>query len=138
VYPNWFETFLEGLALDMWRNAVTAEQTTLEVDFLTDHLQLRSGMNVLDVPCGTGRHAIELARRGMRTTGVDLSSGFLEGAHQNAPEIEWVQSDMRAPPWKSHFDAAYCWGNSFGYSGLELLAAFGDLNATNMRSAPRI
>jgi cyclopropane fatty-acyl-phospholipid synthase-like methyltransferase len=115
VYPNWFETFFEGLALDVWRGAVTPEQTEREANFLADHLQLQSGMSVLDVPCGNGRLAIELARHDIRMTGVDISAGFLEEARRNAPEIEWLQSDMRKLPWTCRFDSAYCWGNSFGY-----------------------
>jgi cyclopropane fatty-acyl-phospholipid synthase-like methyltransferase len=113
--PNWFETFFEGLALDMWRGAMMPEQTAREVRFLADHLELQPEMCVLDVPCGNGRHAIELARQGVRMTGVDISAGFLEEARRNAPEVEWVQSDMRNIPSSSRFDAAYCWGNSFGY-----------------------
>jgi SAM-dependent methyltransferase len=115
VYPNWFETFFEGLALDVWRGAVTPAQTGREANFLKDRLQLQCGMNALDVPCGNGRHAIELARHGIRMTGVDISSGFLAEARENAHEIEWVQSDMRNLPWEHRFDAAYCWGNSFAY-----------------------
>jgi len=115
VYPNWFETFFEGLALDMWRGAVTPEQSAREADFLASRLELEPGLTVLDVPCGNGRHAIELARRGIRMTGVDISVGFLDEARRNAPEIEWIQSDMRKLPWRCRFDAAYCWGNSFGY-----------------------
>ncbi len=115
MYPNWFETFFEGLALDMWRGAVTAGQTLCEADFLTEQLALQPGMSALDVPCGYGRHAVELARRGIAMTGVDISTGFLEEAHTRAPAIEWVQSDMRRLPWIARFDAAYCCGNSFGY-----------------------
>jgi SAM-dependent methyltransferase len=115
VNPNWFETFFEGLALDMWRGAVTPEQTAREAQFLVEYLQLQPGTSALDVPCGNGRHAIELARQGVRMTGVDISADFLEEARRNAPEVEWVQRDMRNLPWTSRFDAAYCWGNSFGY-----------------------
>jgi SAM-dependent methyltransferase len=115
VYPNWFETFFEGLALDMWRGAVTPEQTVREADFLANRLQLRPGMSVLDVPCGNGRHARELRQRGIRMTGLDLSTGFLDEARSRDPEIEWVHGDMRRIPWTGRFDAAYCWGNSFGY-----------------------
>jgi cyclopropane fatty-acyl-phospholipid synthase-like methyltransferase len=115
LYPNWFETFFEGLALDVWRGAVTPEQTTREADFLIRTLELRAGMSALDVPCGNGRHAVELARRGVRTTGVDISAGFLAEARASAPEVEWIQGDMRNLPWSGRFDAAYCWGNSFGY-----------------------
>ena len=71
--PNWFETFFEGLALDMWRGACTPEQTAREADFLTDRLELQPGMTVLDVPCGNGRHTIELAQRhGERLRFADL------------------------------------------------------------------
>jgi cyclopropane fatty-acyl-phospholipid synthase-like methyltransferase len=115
VNPNWFETFFAGLALDMWRGAMTPEMTAREAGFLAARLELRPGMRVLDVPCGNGRLAIELARGGATVTGVDLSEGFLAEARGKAPEVEWVQSDMRDLPWRTRFDAAYCWGNSFGY-----------------------
>jgi cyclopropane fatty-acyl-phospholipid synthase-like methyltransferase len=115
VYPNWFETFFEGLALDMWRGACTPEQTAREADFLASRLELQPGMAVLDVPCGNGRHAVELALRGVRMTGVDLSAGFLDEARRNGPDMEWVHGDMRKLPWSDRFEAAYCWGNSFGY-----------------------
>lgn len=115
MYPNWFETFFEGLALELWREATTPEQTAREAAFLLRQLQLLPGMAALDVPCGNGRHAVELARRGIRMTGVDLSAGFLEEARQSAPEIEWVHRDMRNLPGACRYDAAYCWGNSFGY-----------------------
>ena len=59
--PNWFETFFDGLALDMWRGAITPEITAREVDFLAERLALQPGMSVLDVPCGNGRHARALA-----------------------------------------------------------------------------
>jgi len=115
VYPNWFETFFEGLALDMLRGAMTPEQTAREANFLAERLELVPGMSVLDVPSGNGRLAIELARRGVRMTGVDISRGFLDEARGKAPEIEWIEGDMRKLPWSGRFDAAYCWGNSFGY-----------------------
>ncbi len=115
MYPNWFETFFEGLALDMWRAAIPAEVTAREAAFLFERLRLEAGMAVVDVPCGNGRHAIDLARRGVRMTGVDISHGFHEEARERAPGVEWVLGDMRTLPWRSRFDAAYCWGNSFAY-----------------------
>jgi SAM-dependent methyltransferase len=115
VNPNWFETFFEGLAVDLWRSAITPEQTAREVAFLQRHLGLRPGMRALDVPCGSGRHAIGLAGAGVRMTGVDISAAFLAHASTGTADVEWVQSDMRALPWTARFDAAYCWGNSFAY-----------------------
>ena len=113
--PNWFETFFDGLAAEMWRGAITPEQTLKEAAFLERHLGLRPGQHVLDVPCGSGRHAIALSKRGIRMTGVDLSADLLAHARAGEPEVEWVSSDMRRLPWHARFDAAYCWGNSFAY-----------------------
>jgi len=48
-----------------------------EVDFIIDELRLPPSSRILDIGCGTGRHAVELARRGYKVTGVDISSGML-------------------------------------------------------------
>jgi SAM-dependent methyltransferase len=115
MQTNWYETFFHGVALDMWRNAVTPQQTRADADFLETELALKVGAKVLDVPCGSGRHAIELARRGYALTGVDLAAEFIDEASGAAPEIEWRLSDMRNLPRGPEFDAAFCFGNSFGY-----------------------
>ena len=49
---------------------------------------------VLDAGCGTGRVAIELARRGITTLGVDVDPSMLAQARQRAPELEWVRADL--------------------------------------------
>ena len=135
--PNWFETFFEGLALDMWRGVMTPELTAREAEFLAAHLELQPGMAALDVPCGNGRLAIELAQRGVRMTGVDLSSGFLDEASRRAPETEWIRADMRTLPWPSRFDAAYCWGNSFAYFDHPNCLRFFEAIASTLKPAGR-
>ena len=57
---------------------------------------------VLDAGCGTGRVAIELARRGYPTVGVDVDASMLATAGAKAPELEWVDADLDA----SHSDGA--------------------------------
>jgi SAM-dependent methyltransferase len=52
------------------------------------------GHSVLDAGCGTGRVAIELARRGYAVVGVDLDPGMLEVARRNAPQLEWYEGDI--------------------------------------------
>lgn len=52
--------------------------------------------SVLDAGCGTGRVAIELARRGMAVLGVDLDPAMLAVAHRKAPDLRWVQADLAA------------------------------------------
>ncbi len=50
--------------------------------------------SVLDAGCGTGRVAIELARRGITAVGVDLDGEMLGGARAKAPELEWHLDDL--------------------------------------------
>ena len=125
---NWYEGFFRGIVLDMWRKAVPPEQSRAEVDFLERHLRLRSGARVLDVPCGSGRHAIELASRGCQVTGVDLSEESIQEARRlttaGGLTAEWRRGDMRDLPWISEFDAAFCFGNSFGYLEPDGMRAF--------------
>ena len=52
--------------------------------------------SVLDAGCGTGRVAIELARRGLEVVGIDRDHEFLRAARQKAPHITWHEADLRA------------------------------------------
>jgi SAM-dependent methyltransferase len=117
--PDWFETFFSGLAVEFWKAAVPDSATAEDADFLWKNLRLFPGSRVLDVPCGHGRHALALAARGCAVTGVDISPEFLDAARESARErklsVLWQLSDMRELPWKGEFDAAFCFGNSFGY-----------------------
>jgi SAM-dependent methyltransferase len=88
--------------------------TDAEVDFLEKELALPVGALILDVGCGPGRHALELARRGYHTTGIDISAGFIDVAdmcarHDNLPATFRV-ADARDLPFPSLplFDAAIC------------------------------
>jgi SAM-dependent methyltransferase len=82
-------------------------------------LKLAPGARVLDVPCGAGRLTLPLAERGCATTGVDISNEFVDAARGDANarglSASFVQADMRSLPRRAVFDAAFCFGNSFGY-----------------------
>jgi len=95
---NWYEQFFRGLALEFWRNAVSAEQTAAEADFIEGELGLTIASRVLDIPCGNGRHSIELAKRGHIMTGIDLCDEFLTEARQafaqNGVQIDFVSGNM--------------------------------------------
>jgi len=119
MQANWYENFFYGVALDLWRKAVTVEQTRAEADFLVKTLHPDSGARLLDVPCGNGRHSLELAARAYRMTGVDIADEFISEARDRAAaaglNVEWLLGDMRLLPWQAEFDGAFCLGNSFGY-----------------------
>src|SRR5512136_1188758 len=91
-----WERFFDGHAPVYMDNSFT-NSTINEVDFLVKELRLKPSATILDVGCGTGRHAIELARRGFAVTGVDLSSGMLAEARKSAKKakvaVTWVHAN---------------------------------------------
>ena len=117
--PDWWNGFFDGLMAEFWQAVIPPEATAAEAAFLEKALRLAPGARVLDVPCGHGRHALELARRGYRVSGVDLSADLLGAARissaREGAAVEWVSGDMRDLPWTGVFDGAYCAGNAFGY-----------------------
>lgn len=74
---------------------------------------------MLDIPCGAGRHAVPLSELGYAVTGLDISAQFLSEARRYAQErevsVDWRLGDMRTVAIEGEFDAALCFGNSFGY-----------------------
>jgi len=76
--------------------AASGEPVHGEAD-LVDAL-LAPGSAVLDAGCGTGRVAVELARRGHRVVGVDLDASMLAQARAAAPDLTWVQGDLLDVP----------------------------------------
>jgi SAM-dependent methyltransferase len=119
VNPNWHLEFFTGVALDLWRNVIPPEMTEGEVLFLESELHLKPGDQVMDIACGEGRHALALARKRYQVTGVDTSreSIFNVRAASEREQLpaNWVEADMCELPRDGRFDAAYCFGNSFGY-----------------------
>jgi SAM-dependent methyltransferase len=120
---EWWEDFFSGIVLDLWKKVYSDSSTRAEADFILKTLQVSDGAALLDVPCGEGRLARELASRGYAVTGVDISPDFLQEARSRAVEegldIRWEQNDMRNLPWQHEFDGAFCFGGSFGYFGDE-------------------
>lgn len=106
-----WETFFDLHAPIYEENDFT-KNTVREVDFLLEELDLPRGCSILDVGCGTGRHSIELAKRGYAVTGLDLSSGMLARAAAAAKaanvQVDWVHSDATRFSFAGRFDAAIC------------------------------
>jgi len=129
VHEEWFEDDgfweeMRGLMFDSRR----LEGTPTEVDRIQALLELKPGAAVLDMPCGFGRHSLELARRGHAVTGVDLSPSYqahLVGAVADAEaevgvgalpgSVEAVRADMREFRRPGAYDAALNLYSSFGY-----------------------
>ena len=119
VDPQWYAGFFDREWLEMREEVTPPERTQREVDFALEALAPPSGARLLDVACGHGRHSLELARRGFRVTGIDLSEPSLALAREAAAaeelDVELVHSDMREIPFRDEFDAAINLFTSFGY-----------------------
>ena len=114
IPSNWYQNFFHGLALDLWRKALPPEHTKAESGFLVQALQCGAGSHLLDVPCGNGRLSRELASRGYRVTGVDISEEFIEEASAMAasalnPPADAGGTDVmkQAPPALSKLKALF-------------------------------
>ncbi|MDQ2588071.1 class I SAM-dependent methyltransferase [Saccharothrix yanglingensis] len=123
---TWYVDFFTELPNEFWRRVVPPEVTVEEIDFVEERLGLAPRSRVLDVPCGSGRHSLELARRGHRVTGVDLSAEAIGHARRSSAglDVEFIRADMREVPQDDGFDAVVCLGNSFGYLELGDLREF--------------
>jgi SAM-dependent methyltransferase len=82
---HWFEDVADHLGSAYLRYSFT-KGTRQEIDHLVPALELAPGMRVLDVGCGPGRHAHELAQRGIEVHGIDVSHRFVELATAHAPD----------------------------------------------------
>jgi SAM-dependent methyltransferase len=116
---SWYTDFFTELPNTFWRAAVPPEATAAEIEFLIRAAGLRPGARVLDVACGSGRHAIPLAARGQRVTGLDVSTEAIGFAAATAAAaglaLDLRVGDMRALPTDVRADLAICMGNAFGY-----------------------
>jgi 2-polyprenyl-3-methyl-5-hydroxy-6-metoxy-1,4-benzoquinol methylase len=106
---QWYESLFENYALK-YDNEIFTRGTLGECDFLEQEFKFNKSLKILDVGCGTGRHDIELTKRGYQVTGIDLSESQLQRAREKAAEnglaIDFRQADARNLPFKAEFDAA--------------------------------
>jgi SAM-dependent methyltransferase len=112
----WYTDFFTELPNTFWRGAVPPEQTAAEIDFVLDVTGVEPGARVLDVPCGSGRHSVELARRGYDVTGLDISAEAMTHARKSTVDVDWRLADITdLARQRLSGDLAICMGNSFGY-----------------------
>lgn len=106
---SWYEILFENYAEKYDKESFT-QGTKGECDFIEQELGSDKSLKILDVGCGTGRHAIELAKRGYDMTGIDLSERQIEKAREKAREqnleVGFQQQDARDLPFDGKFDVA--------------------------------
>ena len=106
---QWYVSLFENYGKTYDRESFT-QGTIGECDFIEKELNFNKSLKILDVGCGTGRHSIELSKRGYSVTGVDLSESQLACAREKASKdnlkIEFLKHDARNLPFDNEFDAA--------------------------------
>ncbi|MBN1871843.1 MAG: class I SAM-dependent methyltransferase, partial [Candidatus Omnitrophica bacterium] len=106
---QWYESLFENYA-KKYDQECFVQGTIGECDFIEEEIDRDKSLRIIDIGCGTGRHSIELAKRGYNITGIDLSESQLKWAREKAKEqdveIVFERHDARDLPFKAEFDLA--------------------------------
>jgi 2-polyprenyl-3-methyl-5-hydroxy-6-metoxy-1,4-benzoquinol methylase len=104
---QWYEELFTNYANKYEKENFT-QGTLGEVDFLEIEINKDKNCKILDIGCGTGRHAIELAKRGYNVTGIDLSESMIEKAREKARfsglDVDFQVADARNLPFEDQFN----------------------------------
>jgi len=104
---QWYEELFENYGIK-YDNESFAQGTAGECDFIEKEIEYNKMTKILDIGCGTGRHSIELAKRGYTVVGIDLSESLLQRAKEKAAEqnqqIIFQKHDARNLPFFHEFD----------------------------------
>lgn len=115
----WYEEWFNRDEYDLVYQNRDEEEAEALIDLVERVARPAPGDALLDVGCGRGRHALSLARRGYRVTGVDLSERALEKARRHAARkglyIRFIQGDMRDAVCTACFDGVVNLFTAFGY-----------------------
>lgn len=106
---QWYEKLFENYG-ETYDKEVFTQGSMGECDFIEKELNHDKSLSILDVGCGTGRHSIELTKRGYRLTGIDFSDAQLNKAKEKAKmenlNIDFLNHDARNLPFANQFDVA--------------------------------
>jgi len=112
-------SFFEGLYKHAWKQIIPPALTLAEVDLIEELSAAINTSKILDMMCGYGRHALELARRGGQVTAIDNLQEYIDEIKLKASEqnldITAIQSDILQVKLDELYDAAICMGNSFSF-----------------------
>jgi SAM-dependent methyltransferase len=113
------DNYFDGYYKEIWRALIPTELTAKEVDFMLSYFKLGKGSRVLDIMCGYGRHAIELAKKGIEVTAVDNLEAYISEINKTAKtsslSLEAIQADVLHYKINKQFDLALCMGNSLNF-----------------------
>ena len=104
---QWYEELFENYGMK-YDNENFTQGTFGECDFIEKEIEYNKETKILDIGCGTGRHSIELSKRGYDVVGIDLSESLLKRAKEKTIEqnlqIVFQKHDARNLPFLRQFD----------------------------------
>jgi SAM-dependent methyltransferase len=118
VPADWYKAFFSDPVVRFWDAVIPPQATQADVAFIMRHVGVVPPSTIADIACGTGRHAIALAKAGFEVTAIDASPAALKIGHAAAchglpPNFQ--RSDMLKFKLAAPVDALICMGNSIGY-----------------------
>jgi ubiquinone/menaquinone biosynthesis C-methylase UbiE len=118
VTQEQFDTLFDEAYLDLYGPRDDPARTEAEALGAARIAELEAGAEILDCPCGWGRHSTVLARAGYSVTGADRSQVLLDEARRRGAEFELVRADYRELPFAdASFDAVLNLFSALGYTG---------------------
>ena len=106
---KWYESLFENYGKN-YDNESFTKGTVGECDFIEKEIDFNKSLKIIDIGCGTGRHSIELTKRGYKVKGIDLSESQLglaiEKAKAQSLQIDFQKHDARKLPFTDDFDLA--------------------------------
>jgi 2-polyprenyl-3-methyl-5-hydroxy-6-metoxy-1,4-benzoquinol methylase len=106
---QWYESLFENYG-EKYDNENFTLGTIGECDFIEREINFNKSLKIIDIGCGTGRHSIELAKRGYKVTGIDLSESQLARAKEKAKaqnlQIDFQKHDAKKLLFENEYDLA--------------------------------
>lgn len=116
---EWWQNYFGQDYIETYQQAGYFDLTKKQTNFLVKKVFPRSTKTVLDLCCGHGRHAIELAKKGYKVTGIDYSAYAIDMAKREAKrqklDIKFIRGDARQIKYANQFDVVINMFTAFGY-----------------------
>lgn len=116
---NWYNHFFDEDYWFLYEDRFNEEKTREDVELLITLTEVNNQATILDLACGQGRHTIELAKKGFKVIGFDISKALLEKGKKEAEakglNIQWLKGDMKQLEFRNEFELIINMYTSFGF-----------------------
>lgn len=113
------DSYFDGYYKEIWKTIIPDELTVKEVNFMLSYFHLQPGSKVLDLMCGYGRHAIGLARKGVKVAAVDNLAAYIDEINRTVLEenlpVTTIHQNILDFRTDEQYDLAICMGNSLNF-----------------------